>query len=104
MIAKYFLWVAYVDRCYGGPEEGGWYYDTGEPVRPGQEESPIDLVQVFDNKEEARAAYDALQPIVSEANIGRRSPNSVLSCGDYLQVMLTTRLPQQWPETIPRYE
>lgn len=21
-----------VDRCYGGPEEGGWYYDCGEPV------------------------------------------------------------------------
>lgn len=24
---------AYVtDRLYGGPEEGGWYYDCGEPV------------------------------------------------------------------------
>jgi hypothetical protein len=20
------------DRMYGGPEEGGWYYDVGEPV------------------------------------------------------------------------
>lgn len=20
------------DRLYGGPEEGGWWYDTGEPV------------------------------------------------------------------------
>ena len=20
------------DRAYGGPEEGGWYYDCGEPV------------------------------------------------------------------------
>lgn len=20
------------DRLYGGPEEGGWYYDVGEPV------------------------------------------------------------------------
>ena len=24
---------AYItDRVYGGPEEGGWYYDCGEPV------------------------------------------------------------------------
>jgi hypothetical protein len=21
-----------VTRCYGGPEEGGWWYDEGEPV------------------------------------------------------------------------
>ena len=21
-----------IARCYGGPEEGGWYYDVGEPV------------------------------------------------------------------------
>jgi len=20
------------DRLYGGPEEGGWYYDVGEPI------------------------------------------------------------------------
>lgn len=104
MIAKYFVWVAYVDRCYGGPEEGGWYYDTGEPVGPGREDSPIDLVQVFEDEDEARAARDALQAAVAEANIGRRSPNSVLSCGDYLQVMLTGTLPAAWPETRPYYE
>lgn len=23
--------VYHVDRCYGGPEEGGWYYDAGSP-------------------------------------------------------------------------
>ena len=21
-----------VERCYGGPEEGGWWYDAGEPI------------------------------------------------------------------------
>lgn len=25
--------VGEVDRCYGGPEEGGWYYDHFEPAR-----------------------------------------------------------------------
>ncbi len=23
-----------VDRAYGGPEEGGWFYDTGALTRP----------------------------------------------------------------------
>lgn len=27
-----FVNVYRVERCYGGPEEGGWWYDTGEPV------------------------------------------------------------------------
>ena len=22
----------WTDRLYGGPEEGGWWYDTGEPI------------------------------------------------------------------------
>ena len=25
--------VYLIDRAYGGPEEGGWWYDTGERVR-----------------------------------------------------------------------
>lgn len=24
--------VYHVEQCYGGPEEGGWYYDSGEPL------------------------------------------------------------------------
>jgi hypothetical protein len=27
----WFVNVYNVDRCYGGPEEGGWWYDAGEP-------------------------------------------------------------------------
>jgi hypothetical protein len=26
---QWFVGVYEVDRCYGGPEEGGWWYDTG---------------------------------------------------------------------------
>lgn len=28
-----FVNVYLVSRAYGGPEEGGWYYNEGEPVR-----------------------------------------------------------------------
>jgi hypothetical protein len=30
---QWFVGVYLVDRCYGGPEEGGWWYDAGELVR-----------------------------------------------------------------------
>lgn len=29
--AKY-ITIYLVNRSYGGPEEGGWWYDTGDPV------------------------------------------------------------------------
>ena len=28
-VAPFYVNVYYVKRCYGGPEEGGWYYDAG---------------------------------------------------------------------------
>ena len=27
---RFFVNQYEVDRCFGGPEEGGWYYDRGE--------------------------------------------------------------------------
>ena len=27
----YTVAIFFVDRAYGGPEEGGWWYDFGEP-------------------------------------------------------------------------
>jgi len=32
----WFVNVYIVDRAYGGPEEGGWYYDTGELIETKQ--------------------------------------------------------------------
>jgi hypothetical protein len=29
---RYLVGLAEVSNCYGGPEEGGWYYDAGQPV------------------------------------------------------------------------
>jgi hypothetical protein len=28
-----YLNVYEIDRCYGGPEEGGWYYDSGDFIK-----------------------------------------------------------------------
>ena len=34
-----------VARCYGGPEEGGWYYDAGTPLASVPIKSPINKAQ-----------------------------------------------------------
>ena len=49
-----FINVYRVNRDYGGPEEGGWWYDTGEfvechPVKP----------------EDARAKYEEVEAALS---------------------------------------
>ena len=30
---RYIIALYEIDRAYGGPEEGGWHFDTGELVR-----------------------------------------------------------------------
>ena len=45
--------VYLVDRCYGGPEEGGWYYDAGAPIyshKLERGERARDLVERFERR------------------------------------------------------
>ena len=90
------------NRSYGGPEEGGWWYDVGEPT-----ENPTlgILTRFFLNKKEAFAYRDSLEPIVEEANRseGRRDPGSVL-CDGYYAVLLMDGYPRAYPEERPHYE
>lgn len=76
------------DRCYGGPEEGGWYYTVFVPLRfwwvP---------VRAADRFERRVRAY------VAKLNRGRREISSVLSEGRYaLRHGIETHTPR------PHYE
>ena len=104
MIANYFVWVAYVDQAYGGPEEGGWWYDTGIFVFRGEEDSPLDCLQCFENEADAESAYEMLKILVNAANSDRRPPHSVLSSGYWMQAMMTRNAPKSWPSECPHYE
>lgn len=68
--------VGLANRAYGGPEEGGWWYDTFEPVR----------VFYVTNKRSARVRLrlEALCKRMNKAE-GRRDPSSV-SCDGYWTV------------------
>jgi hypothetical protein len=79
-----------VNKQYGGPEEGGWYFDygtfiNGTSVRQGDAERM---------KEFAERLYN---------NEGRPEISSVLSKGRY-QVVIEDHLGEDWPKERPHYE
>lgn len=90
-----------VDRAYGGPEEGGWYYDCGEPSTAPR---LARWTRVFTNEDEAIAyAHRLNDSVCKRANRGRRSRYSALSDGEY-GAIVHDGYPAEWPEQRPHYE
>lgn len=91
--------VYLLDRCYGGPEEGGWYYTAGELVR---------TVRLFQSEEEAYEYSSRLNNKLSSRifgpNLGRRDMSSVLSEGLYISKVHEDHAPKYYPEEAPRYD
>lgn len=90
-----FVNVYETGMAYGGPEEGGWYYDTGVvvksmPVLRGKAERLLERVR------------DRCDRINRDER--RRCPSSVLSRGDYLVAWLEDRPGEDYPRERPGYE
>lgn len=87
-----------LDRAYGGPEEGGWWYDTGERVRV--------FKRVFKGKNAAYAMRNRI-----DAALERHRPKWVRSLGSvtYHGGHLSARVypagqcPEHTPESRPHY-
>jgi hypothetical protein len=96
----YCVSVYLIDRAYGGPEEGGWWFDYGEPVL----ERDLPTPQFTTDKNEAWQFRDAMQKTLdATANVGRRPISSVLSEGKYVAI-IDEGFPKAYPETRPHYE
>lgn len=78
-----------VERHYGGPEEGGWWFDSG---------TLVDVVKCF-NRDQAEHVWDLLKDIYP--NTGKRY--SVLGGEDY-SVSIEEKLIPFFPSQRPRYE
>lgn len=101
-VPKFFcVAIGLEDRAYGGPEEGGWWYDTFEPL-----DEYAHMTKIVITAEEAYRHRDELrQWIVSEKlNEGRRPTSSVLSEGQYDVHVYRGRYPHYVPERRPHYE
>jgi hypothetical protein len=96
-----------VDRAFGGPEEGGWWYTHGTPVTENlSDEVGKDwaLPRYFHNENEAVSYSEQLQDRLDDTvNKGRRSIGSVLSQGLYWAYVEEGH-PRPFPEERPHYE
>jgi hypothetical protein len=86
----YFVTVYEIDRCYGGPEEGGWWYDAGEPIR----------FYVCRSHDEAQDVREQLSN-GEFPTTGKRY--SVLGGEDY-SIGIGLRPGEAFPDKIPHYE
>lgn len=73
-----------VDREYGGPEEGGWYYDTGRFVR---------AIGLHLTDEAAMTAVRRANRLLERLQRHRRSVGSVLYDGGRYRAFSFTGVP-----------
>lgn len=96
MSTKYIVAVYMCDRAYGGPEEGGWWYDTGELIR---------VINVFRNEGKAIEFCRRMNRLLRKTlNKTRRDIGSVLSEGQYFAEIHDNCAPKYYPEVTPHYE
>ncbi len=102
------MWVAcyLTSRSWGGPEEGGWWFDQGELVTdPGMYRTLGGTPRSFLAEDVACAYAARLRPKLAALNEGRPSKHSAISQGVYeIHVLQAASLPLGFPETRPRYE
>ena len=92
---KYYVNEYEVDRIYGGPEEGGWWYDTGKYIK---------CHGIFSSNIEAMDCKASLGKYVRDKNEYKHPPDSVLSKGDWTDIIIEHEEGKHFPERTPRYE
>lgn len=99
MAQTYCVAVYDVALAYGGPEEGGWWYDCGSLVR---------IVKTFKSRDKAAAYRNRLNAKLKSRdfgpNVGMRPKSSVLSAGEYEAQVWEGTAPAGYPDRRPRYE
>lgn len=99
--------VAIANRAYGGPEEGGWWYDTFDPTDEAAQELAREhkIGGIFWEYQEAKAYADAIDVICAGANFEERRPSkqSMTSRGVY-EACIFEGWPGFLPSRRPTYE
>lgn len=99
MSQSHIVAVYEVDRRFGGPEEGGWWYDAGQLAKIVKVFRSEDLSRAYCRRLNARLRSRSIGP-----NAGRRELSSVLSEGVVCACVYEDQAPDHFPETRPRYE
>jgi len=91
MLNKYYINVYELDRKYGGPEEGGWWFTTGTPAG-------TEVAFTMEDAVEIRAK------IMSELVMPRHRLGSVRYAGGEFTVLIEEHSAKKFPEQWPHYE
>jgi len=92
---RYIIALYEIGRAYGGPEEGGWFFDTGELVR---------LLALAPTEERARALAERANRLLDRLQRRRRQVDSVLYVGGrYTAIVYEWIAPPAFPEVRPLY-
>lgn len=89
-LLRWFINAYEIDRCYGGPEEGGWWFDAGEIRRS----IPCKSF------EEAEANVDRVRRAFKSSG---KSSSVIYDGGDY-SVRIEEQPGKDYPERMPHYE
>lgn len=87
-----------IRRRFGGPEEGGWYFDTGTFIR---------CHGTFPSRDSATAARDAKTDWLASRRAGLHPPSdarSTLSTAGWPELRIEPRPGRDFPAERPRYE
>jgi hypothetical protein len=85
-----------IDRAYGGPEEGGWWYDCGSLKR---------LARTFKSKAAAQAYASRANNLLTHIQRDLRSVNSMAYGGGRYRARVYEGIPPSYyPQGRPHYE
>ena len=92
---RYIIALYEIDRAYGGAEEGGWWYDTGELAR---------LLALSPTEARAIQLADRANRLLERLQRHRRRVDSVLyDGGRYTAIVFEWTAPPAFPEVRPHY-
>lgn len=96
MATTYVLAFYEIDRAYGGPEEGGWWFDCGQLVR---------IVRTFKSEEKAYRAARRANGWLDRLQKHVRDVGSVAyDGGRYAAEVHEDFAPAHYPDQRPHYE
>lgn len=96
MSNKYILSFYEIDLGYGGPEEGGWYFETGNLIRS---------FKILSNKDEASKLCRRANSLLEKLQKNKREVSSVLYSGERHAVLIhKNKAPDYYPQIKPIYD
>jgi hypothetical protein len=88
-----------IERVYGGPEEGGWWYNTGDPVLSVR----LDPKNGYESREELLRRARVIERWLKHTYPTTNRRFSVLGGEDY-DIEIEDHTGRYFPQRRPRYE